>query len=136
MVAVELALALRRAGVTWTPAPGDRFVVTDRDMDDEVFVISEMTIQVHELPTGPVLGFNGTVEWALDDVDATAALWLPREDQLRDLLGEAFTALRRTDGGYTVTVGTEEVGGPDPATAYALAVLLLRLPPTPTPSTS
>ena len=35
---------LRGQGRSWTPAPGDRFVVPGRDLDDQVFVVSEMTI--------------------------------------------------------------------------------------------
>ena len=101
MLPLELARRLRGAGLVWQPAPGDRFVLPDRDLDD-LFVLSHMTIEVHQLPKGPVIGFNGTTEWALDDVDQDEALWLPREDQLRDLLGPAFQRLERTGSGYRV----------------------------------
>ena len=56
-------------------------------MDDDVFVLSDMTVEVHDLPSGRVIGFNGTTEWALDEVAQRDALWIPREDQLRELLG-------------------------------------------------
>ena len=47
--------------------------------------------------------FNGTTEWALDSVEQHEAVWIPREDQLRAALGEAFGALRREDdGGFVV----------------------------------
>ena len=52
-----------------------------RDMDGDVFVLSDMTIEVHRFAQGEVLGFNGTVEWALDSVEFHEALWMPREDQ-------------------------------------------------------
>jgi hypothetical protein len=102
-----LATQLRDAGLAWRPAPGDRFVVPDRDLDDTPFVLSDMTVEVHELPKGTVIGFNGTTEWALDDVDKDEAIWLPREDQLRELLGKAFVRLDRVDGGYRVVVADE-----------------------------
>jgi hypothetical protein len=127
VISLELARKLRDTGLRWSPAPGDRFVVPNRDMDSEVFVLSDMTIEVHELPHGPVIGFNGTVEWALDSVDAEKALWLPRETQLRELLAGTFRGLERTAGGWLVR--TEVNGVPhasedaDPEQAYGLALL-------------
>ena len=61
-------------------------MVVDRGMDDEVFVLSDMTVEVHQLEHGQVIGFNGTTEWALDSVEDRDAVWLPRESQLRELL--------------------------------------------------
>ena len=46
MISVDLARSLRDAGLRWSPAAGDRFVVADRNMDDEVFVLSDMTVEV------------------------------------------------------------------------------------------
>lgn len=128
MIPVELAEQLARAGLLWTPAPGDMFVLPHRDMDEQVFVLSDMTIEVHQFPSGEVIGFNGTVEWALDSVERHEALWLPREDQLRDRLGDAFVALRRDADGYACEVrehGEVRLAGrgPDPAQAYAQALL-------------
>ena len=72
-----------------TRRPGDAFVVPDRDLDEHVFVLSDMVIQTVEVPDGPpILAFNGTTEWALDSLEAHEAVWLPREDQLRALLGD------------------------------------------------
>src|SRR5215475_7708057 len=102
MLSLELATALREAGLAWKPAPGDRFAMPDRGLDDETFVLSNMTIQVHDLPEGTVIGFNGTTEWALDDVDKDEAIWLPGENQLRNLLGGTFHRLERVDDGYQV----------------------------------
>ena len=120
-------MRLRGAGLVWRPGPGDRFVVPNKEMDDEVFVLSTMTVEVHELPTGPVIGFNGTTEWALDDVDAERTIWLPREDQLRMLLGAAFERLERAGSGWRVvaTVAGEpvEFTADDAETAYALTLL-------------
>ena len=104
MLDVRMAEQLKDAGLTWKPGAGDRFAIPDRDLDDEVFVLSNMTIEVHNLPDGRVIGFNGTTEWALDDVEIDEAIWLPREDQLRELLGGTFRTLRRLDAGYAVEV--------------------------------
>ena len=111
MITLELAQRLRSSGVAWVPTPGDRFVVPDRDMDDEVFVVSDMVVEVHDLPVGRLLRFNGTTEWALDSILAHEVIWLPREDQLRTLRGRAFVSLLATPGGFVVVVdhdGQEE----------------------------
>ena len=127
MITVELARELRAAGLRWVPASGDRFVVADRGMDDQVFVLSEMTVEVRSFATGPVIAFNGTTEWALDSLDQDDALWLPAEDQLRDWLGASFLRLEREADGFTVVLaeGGAEVRatGHDPVSAYAQAVL-------------
>lgn len=129
MISVELAKRLRAAGVRWTPAPGDRFVIADRDMDDMVFVVSDMTIDVHEFETGRVLGFNGTVEWALDSVEQEAALWLPSETQLREMLGRAFVSMTRPAQGYEVAVDVAgsrtTIRAAQPEEAYGRALLFL-----------
>ena len=129
MISVSRAEQLHSAGLRWRPAPGDRFAV--RTLADQVFTISDMVVEPHEYPTGTVLGFNGTTEWALDSVAQEDALWLPREDQLRELLGRTFRSLARsTDGQYQVLV--ELSGQPervftadDAADAYAQALLAL-----------
>ena len=99
------------------------------DLDDELFVLINMTIQVYNLPEGRVIGFNGTTEWALDDVEIEETIWLPREDQLRELLGGTFRALRRSDSGYAVDMdllGEERTfGARTPEGAYAAAMLHL-----------
>ncbi len=129
MISLGLARRLRDAGLKWSPASGDRFVVADRDMDSDVFVLSDMTIEVHDLPHGQVIGFNGTTEWALDSVENDNAVWLPRESQLRELLGGTVRGLDRTDGGWLVRT---ELNGAvhtsqdsDAEQAYGLALLHL-----------
>lgn len=129
MISLDLAIRLRDAGLAWKPAPGDRFAIPDRDLDDDVFVLSNMTIEVHELPEGQIIGFNGTTEWALDDVEKDEAIWLPREDQLRELLGGTFRGLTRDAAGYLVTIevlGTRhEFTAAEAADAYGEALLHL-----------
>ena len=104
MLPIDLARRLRTAGLAWTPSAGDRFVLPVAGMEEEVFVISDLTVDVHHFKTGDVIGFNGTTEWALDSVEQDKVIWLPREDQLRDLLGDAFVALEQLDGGYAVSL--------------------------------
>lgn len=127
MISLDLARALRAAGLDWTPAAGDRFIVPDREMDDEVFVISDMAIEVHEYAAGREIGFNGTTEWALDSVEQQAVVWLPRETQLRELLGESFVRLERGADGYLVETVHDGTPGlhrdTDVESAYARAVL-------------
>jgi len=107
MISLNLARRLEDAGVLWLPGDGDRFMVPDRDLDDVVFVVSHMVIEVDDSPTGLILKFNGTTEWALDVVQSREALWLPREDQLRAMLGRHFVALATTTRGYVVVVELE-----------------------------
>ena len=129
MLPIELARVLRDAGLEWTPARGDVFVMPDRGMDSDVFVLSDMTIEVHEYPGGPVIRFNGTTEWALDSIEQADALWLPAEHQLRERLGDAFAGLAPTGSGYRVTLrvdgATSGYEGAGPAEAYARALLHL-----------
>jgi hypothetical protein len=129
VIGVQLAQRLREAGLSWKPTLGDRFAIPDRDLDDEVFVLSNMTIQVQTVPEGRVIGFNGTTEWALDDVELEEAIWLPREDQLRELLGGTFRGLRPGAVGFEVTMellGEERrFEGASAEEAYAGALLHL-----------
>jgi hypothetical protein len=117
----ELALELARRGLPWKPSSGDRFYVPDRDLDDEVFVVSGMSVEVSDLPSGTEMRFNGTVEWALDSIAQTEVVWLPREDQMRAALGDRFLRLERLDaeaGGYAVVLGAVPgAGGSGPGEA-------------------
>ncbi|NMO50493.1 pilus assembly protein CpaE [Actinoplanes sp. TBRC 11911] len=129
MIDAEVAQRLKEAGLTWKPALGDRFAIPDRDLDEEVFVLSNMTIEVHAMPEGRVIGFNGTTEWALDDLEMDEAIWLPREDQLRELLGGTFRELRCEPDEYQVLIDLlgEERRFSDPSAESAYAAALLHL---------
>lgn len=124
VITVDTARALRDAGLRWHPTTGDRFVIDKPGVDDDVYTVSEMTVERHDHPSGTVLGFNGTTEWALDSVSADESLWLPREDQLRELLGPAFVSLT---AGFTVTatIGGErrEFTGAHAEETYGAALL-------------
>ena len=104
MIALDLALRLHRAGVTWSPRNGDQFWVPDRELDDTVFTVSDMVVEVRDHAGGRVLAFNGTTEWALDSLEEHEAVWLPRLDQVLDLLGPHFVSLTARSGGHVVRV--------------------------------
>lgn len=127
MLTVELARRLASDGVLWQPQPGDRFTIDEPGLVGDLFWISDLTIELHHYQDQSVLGFNGTTEWALDSVPLDVALWLPREDQLRALLGERLVSLRRSPGGWAVGVrrgdGVREFEHDDAECAYALALL-------------
>lgn len=133
MISTRLAQALRDAGLVWTPASGDAFQLEGGEFEGDVFTVSDMTIEAHHYPSGSVLGFNGTTEWALDSVALEDALWLPREEQLRELLQGTFRRLERVPEGagarYRVTTqraGVVTVFEADDATeAYGEALLAL-----------
>jgi hypothetical protein len=130
MISIELAWQLSVAGVRWYPASGDRFTILQPELTGDVFTISDMMVEAHEFPTGTVLGFNGTTEWAMDSVAKDEALWLPGEDQLRTMLGGTFRSLTHAEGSYLVTTvspsGIEQTFQADSAAdAYAQALLVL-----------
>ncbi|UYO97324.1 pilus assembly protein CpaE [Microbacterium sp. M28] len=134
MISRELAVALRDAGLTWRPDSGGRFQLdlpndVELEAEADVFTVSEMTIEARRTPSGTDLAFNGTTEWALDAVTLEDAVWLPREDQLRDLLRGTFRSLVRLDDTFRVEI---EIAGeplrfehPDPSEAYGNALLEL-----------
>lgn len=129
MISTDAALALREAGLVWRPVSGDRFQLNEPEFEADVFTVSEMTIEPRRYPTGTILAFNGTTEWALDSVALDEALWLPREDQLREMLRGAFRSLRRLADTHRVEI---ELAGealsfehPQPEDAYAAAVLAM-----------
>ncbi|MGA9595320.1 MAG: pilus assembly protein CpaE [Acidimicrobiia bacterium] len=127
MISIELARKLRDAGLEWLPTEGDRFMIPDRDLEDHVFSISEMTIEVRRLAEGRRIMFNGSVEWALDSILQHEVIWLPSEAQLRDRLGRAFDNLQRTADGYRceviVDARRKTYYATDPAEAYGRALL-------------
>lgn len=136
MITRGLAVALRDAGLIWHPADGDRFQLdlpdeVELEVEADVFTVSAMTIEARQTAGGTDLAFNGTTEWALDAVTLADAVWLPREDQLRELLRGTFRRLSRLEDTLVVEV---VIAGealafehPDPAEAYGRALLALIL---------
>lgn len=132
MISRETALALRAAGLDWHPASGDRFglaLPNDVEAEDEVYTVSDMTIEARATPTGTLLAFNGTTEWALDSVTTADAIWLPTEEQIRELLRGTFRSLRRLADSFEVEIQiageTLRFEHPEPAEAYGQALLEL-----------
>lgn len=131
MISLQLAQDLDRVGVRWRPRAGDRFTLRSNEIGGEVFTVADMVVEARDYPTGTLLAFNGTTEWALDSVQLDQALWLPREDQLRELLGAAFRSLTRAGTGlHQVLVAVpgqpeQLFSAVDAADAYASAVLAL-----------
>ena len=114
--------------LTWTPANGDRFYIPRPEITDSVFLVSDMVVELVTQKGESRFHFNGTVEWALDSVESDSVVWLPREDQLRELLAGYFLSLDSSAGGFVVTVsgpGRAYHTDPEPeaADAYARALL-------------
>ena len=129
MISHELAAQLAPL-LTWTPANGDRFYIPRPEIADSVF-----TGQRHGGRAGDPAGesrfhFNGTVEWALDSVESDGVVWLPREDQLRELLATTscrWTPPRRVRGHVSAArAGPSTPSRADAADAYARALLYVR----------
>ncbi len=129
MISLDLARRLHDAGLAWSPENGDRFWLPERDLDQTVFTVIDMVVEVRDVPAGRVLAFNGTTEWALDAVEELEAVWLPRLDQLLDVLGGHFMSLTARSGGQVVRVQVghrqEEHADVGAADAAARAVLSL-----------
>lgn len=129
MLSVKTASALAAAGIAWEPRAGDRFTIRSPELLGELFWVSDLTIDVQHFADDTLLAFNGTTEWALDSVELDKTLWLPREDQLRELVGSRLVALVRLDDGWRVdyvrVLGgpVKSVTSPDPEEAYAGALL-------------
>jgi len=86
MLSLVIAQQLKEAGLSWNVAKNDYFIVPDRGLDDNIYVISDMTVMVEKLSGALAVTFHGAVEWALDHVEVADLVWIPREDQLRALL--------------------------------------------------
>lgn len=127
MISRELAGRLG-SYLSWQPANGDQFFIPRPEIADSVFTVSDMVVELVTRHGESRFHFNGTVEWALDSVESSDVVWLPREDQLRGLIGEHFLSLDASSAGFVVTVsGPGRAFHTEPQTeaadAYALALL-------------
>jgi hypothetical protein len=134
MISLNLARKLKKAGLVWTPVLNDFFAIPDRDLDEKIFVLSDMAIFIQLLRGHPSLVFHGTPEWALDYILVSEVVWLPSESQLREkleilLIDEPQPTLIFTSGhdGYACRIhfqgerlSFEAFGAND---AYGLALL-------------
>ena len=127
MISRDLARQLSPL-LDWTPSNGDQFFIPKPEISDSVFTISDMVVEMVTRGGDTRFHFNGTVEWALDSVESNAVIWLPREEQLRGLLGNYFLSLDCGPGGFVVTVSGpgrafHTAAEAEAADAYARAVL-------------
>lgn len=107
LLSLHLARWLEEAGLAWEPAMGDQFMMPDHEVD-RLFRIADMVVEVRRVPAGRIIAFNGTPEWALDDIMLSETLWLPTEAQLRALLGDQFERLDRDVEGWAVTLSRND----------------------------
>ena len=133
MISLALAKKLKEAGLVWHTTVHDFFAIPDRDMDNRVFVLSDMMVTMGLLRGWPAVVFHGTAEWAM---------WLPTESQLREQLEAElvvrhgrFHQLARNDEGYICDVSLNEervtYTAVSPSEAYGLALLNLLQSPLP-----
>ena len=128
MIGLDLAVRLRKAGLSWRPAERDIFALPGHGMDDQVFVVSPVPALIQLYNGHPVVAFQASAEWALDYVMLAETVWMPSEGQLRETLATtlppgAELRLTRVDGGYICAAGPAIYEGPDAETAYGLALL-------------
>ena len=142
MLSITTAQALREAGLVWKPQNLDFFAIPLPEFEGQVFAISDMSILAEPLYGQPAITFHGTVEWALDHVWIGEVIWLPREDQLREMLeerlaGEGASALRlsTTQTGYRCTIAwrgqPQDFEAFQAAEVYATALLFVLSAETP-----
>ena len=86
MLPLSLALELKHAGLGWIPQLHDFFTIPGTELQDRIFVVSDMTIDIQKLFGHQMITFNGALEWSLDYVLTVDAVWLPTEGQLRQRL--------------------------------------------------
>lgn len=131
MISVSLAKELRSAGLTWRPRQFDFFHIPDRDLDERIFVIADLSADVQPLADGiAAITFNGAVEWSLDYILQQDVIWLPTEAQVRSFLGDRVQSLERTDTGWVCTISPDPSSrgrhvGPTASDAYGTALLTL-----------
>lgn len=110
MISRDLATRLSPL-LSWSPQNADQFFIPVGEISESTFTVSDMVVELVVLEGESRFHFNGTVEWALDSVESDGVIWLPREEQLRALLGDYFLSLDAVTDGFVVTVS-------GPARAY------------------
>ena len=139
MLSLTLAQQLKAKNLPWRPQLFDFFAIPDRDMDDRLFVISDISTYLGLQDGFPVIHFHGAEEWALDQIATGETVWMPTEEQLRQTLEQRLLetmspnanlpllALARTENGYRCTIRfrleTLHFDAPDASDAYVMALL-------------
>jgi hypothetical protein len=106
MISLALALELKEAGLEWQPALHDFFALPDRLMDDKLFVISDLLVNIEQLQGIQIVSFQGAPEWALDYLVTSDVIWVPTETQLRQRLESALLAGGRLDLALNTTIAS------------------------------
>ena len=132
MISSEHALRLKQAGLEWRPAERDFFIMPEHNLEGQIFVVSALPALVQNFRGEMSITFHGSIEWALDYVVLSEAVWLPTETQLRAALAQAIgddspLRLDRTVAGYRLQIASGpdllEFDAADAEDAYALALL-------------
>ncbi|KPV53969.1 hypothetical protein SE17_06535 [Kouleothrix aurantiaca] len=132
MISASLAQQLKQRGLRWQPTERDFFLMPEHNLDGQVFVVSALPALVQSFSGQQTITFHGSIEWALDYVVLSEAVWLPSEIQLRELLAatlgpDAPLRLERLSRGYRlqVAIGAEmrEFEETSAEECYALALL-------------
>lgn len=108
MLSLDTAKKLKKNGLQWTPQDGDSFFIPFHDLDEQVYLISDMSVLVEQMGEEQAITFNGTAEWALDHLVLGDAVWVPREDQLRELLEKQL--VERGESQPVLTLSTTSDG--------------------------
>ena len=138
MLSLALAIELKTAGLIWKPTENDFFAVPGSDLDDRLFVLSDMMAAHTMLRGWPAITFHGASEWALDYILMNEVVWMPSEEQLRQELVfaldqiEPSTHLALTlqgDGRYQLAITFQQqpltFSAPTAAETYGQALLHL-----------
>lgn len=136
MIPLTLALELKEAGLKWIPDINDFFAIPHSDMDDRIFVMSDMMTVPVTLQGWPAITFHGTSEWAMDYIFMEEVVWLPTEEQLRQELvfrldqseeTTEFTLTLERNGRYTLHISYQNTPltftAPTAGQTYAEALL-------------
>ncbi len=86
VISLSIATELKAGGLVWQPALHDFFAIPESDLDNRIFVVSDMMIDFQQLFGRQIITFNGAVEWSLDNILMADAVWMPTESQLRELV--------------------------------------------------
>lgn len=134
MIPLQLAYDLKKAGLVWKAGMHDFFAIPEHDMDERIFVITDVMAYLELLQGWPVVTFHGTAEWGLDYIFSHEVVWMPTEEQLRTELvnllkqnNTFFLQLTLLADGYSCQIQLQDQ--PDTFTAptavecYALALL-------------
>jgi hypothetical protein len=132
VISAERAKELKQRGLAWQPAERDLFIMPDHNLEGQIFVVSALPALVQNFGGQQTITFHGSIEWALDYVVLSEAVWLPTESQLREALAKqigpsAPLRLERLSDGYRLLVGIaadlREFDAPTAEDAYAQALL-------------